>query len=471
MTFKNFLIAVFVSFFLFSCTEDNDITVPRNLQEYIDATTSNDLGEVIACAASVSGSSDVSYIFYYPVEGATDVRYYEADSLEVDESDYSNYRREILTVTDVFGGKLKRFSRTSSEDNWCLITYELNGELHKSNPIHLKIETNPTTWTDEVAIEFPEMLTPQFTWSEFGVEDNAIFFQVISEEEDETFLSGTYTYDTFFEYLDDTNVVLDINASETPPDLVEDTEYLFTMMAVSEDNWVNTVIQETFIPQNLEEYLVENSTKTLEVTTAFAANKQSSESISYIYYNPLVGASAMRYYETDGTSSSIDQNDFSNYRRISLTDESVYSGKMRRYTRTDTEDSWCIVTYIIDDILYKSEPIKIKINESPTEWLTDENIDIDSSELLKPIFTWTDGTSDENVKYFQVFTDSNNDFMSGTFTTDKTFQYFDLTNTTSNINTETPPELIFDDEYNLTVMGISADNWVNLVLQETFTAE
>ena len=64
MTFKNFLIAVFVSFFLFSCTEDNDITVPRNLQEYIDATSSNDLGEVIACAASVSGSSDVSYIFY-----------------------------------------------------------------------------------------------------------------------------------------------------------------------------------------------------------------------------------------------------------------------------------------------------------------------------------------------------------------------------------------------------------------------
>jgi hypothetical protein len=473
MTFKNFLITVFVSFFLFSCTEDNDITVPRNLQEYIDSSTSSDLGEVIACAASVSGSTSLSYIFYYPVEGATDIRYYEADSLDIDQTDFSKYRRQILTVTDVFDGKLQRFSRSNTEDNWCLVTYKLDGELHKSNPIRLKNSSNPTSWTDEVTIEFPETVTPQFTWSDFGVTDNAIYFQVISEEEDATFLSGTYTEDTFFEYLDDTNVVLDINASETPDDLVEDTEYLFTMMAVSADNWVNTVIQETFIPRNLEEYLAENSTKTIEIATAFAASKKDSKSLTYIYYYPLVGASAMRYYETDGTSSTIDKDDFSNYRRKSLTDEAIYSGKLRRYSRTETEESWCIVTYIIGDVLYKSEPIKIKIDESPTEWLTetDDKITIDSSERLKPKFDWKDGTSDENVEYFQVFTDSESDFLSGTFTTDKSFKYYDLSNTTSNINTETPPELIFDDEYNFTVMGISADNWVNLIIQESFIVE
>lgn len=469
MTFKNFLIAIFVTFFFFSCTEDNDITVPRNLQEYIESSSTNDLGEVIACAASASGSTSVSYIFYYPEAGATDIRYYEADSLNVDETDFSKYRRQILSVTDVFDGKLQRFERSNTEENWCLVTYELNGELHKSNPIRLKNATNPTTWNDEVTIEFKETLTPQFTWSDQGVTDNKIYFEVISEVEDETFLSGTYTNDTFFEYFDDTNVVLDINLEETPEDLVEDTEYLFTMMGVSEDNWVNLVIQETFIPRNLEEYLEVQSTKTVEVATAFAASASASESLSYIYYYPLVGASDMRYYETEGTS--VDENDFSKYRRKTLTDGAVLGAKLRRYSRTNTEECWSIVTYVIGDVLYKSDPIKIKIDEKPTEWFTDENITIDPSERLKPKFTWTDGTYDDSVRYFQVFTDSSSDFLSGTFTTDKTFQYYDLSNATSNINTETPPELIFDDEYKLTVIGISADNWVNLMIEQSFIAE
>jgi len=469
MTFKNFLISVFASFFLFSCTEDNDITVSRNLQEYIDSSSTKDLGKVIAFAASASGSTSLSYIFYYPEKGATDIRYYEADSLEVDEKIFSNYRRQILTVEDVFGGKLQRFSRSNSEENWCLITYELDGELHKSNPIRLKNVTKSTSWTDAVTIEFPEKLSPQFTWTDQGITGNEIYFQVISEEEDETFLSGTYTYDTFFEYLDTANVVLDINEEETPKGLVEDREYLFTMMGVSEDNWVNLVIQETFIPRNLEEYLDVNTTKTVEVATAFAASASASSSLSYIYYFPLIGASDMRYYETESTS--VDENDFSKYRRKNISDEAVFGGKLRRYSRTDTKESWSIVTYVIGDVLYKSNPIKIKIDERPTEWFTDKNVTIDTTERLKPKFTWTEGVNNENVNYFQLFTDSKSDFLSGTFTVDKMFQYYNVSNTTSNINTETPPELIFDAEYKLTVMGLSADNWVNLMIQESFIAE
>ena len=241
------------------------------------------------------------------------------------------------------------------------------------------------------------------------------------------------------------------------------------MMAVSEDNWVNLVIQETFIPRNLEEYLEVQSTKTVEFATAFAASASASESLSYIYYYPLVGASDMRYYETEGTS--VDENDFSKYIRKMLTDGAVLGAKFRRYSRTDTDECWSIVTYVIGDILYKSDPIKIKIDEKPTEWFTDENVTIDPTERLKPKFTWTDGTYDDSVQYLQVFTDSSSDFLSGSFTTDKTFQYSDFTNTISNFNTETPPELILDDEYKLTVMGISADNWVNSMIQQSFIAE
>jgi hypothetical protein len=472
MTFKSFLISVFVSLFLFSCTEDNDVTVPRNLQEYITASSNNDLGEVIACAASVSGSTSISYIFYYPEEGATDIRYYEADSLNVDEQDFSKYRRKNLDVTDVFDGKLQRFSRTDSDENWCLVTYVLDGELHKSNPIRLKNATASTIWTDEVTIDFPTTLEPKFTWSAVANVDDAIYFQVISEKEDDTFVSGTYTNDTFFQYFDNSNVVLNINVPETPDDLVEDTEYLFTMMAVSEDNWVNTVIQETFIPRNLQEYLDVNSEKSIEIATAFAASDASSESLTYIYYNLIQGASAMRYYEADNTL--VDKNDFSKYRRKNLTDSADYGGQFRKYTRTDTEEGWCIITFIIDDKLYKSAPIKINNASERTEWLTedDDNLTINSDEYLKPVFTWLDGQVGVNAKYLQLFTDSESTFLSGTFTEEKTFKYFDDSNAISpKINTETPSDLIFDDEYNFTVMGISDDNWVNLIIQESFIAE
>lgn len=465
MNIKHFLLLIAFSILFFACSEDNDITTPRNLQEYVNTLSNKDFGEVIACAAS-SGTS-LTYVFYYPEEGASDIRYYEADSLNVDQNDFSNYRRQELTVTDVFDGKLQRFSRDSETENWCLVTYMLDGVFHKSNPIRIKIETNPTGWTDEATIEYPEMLTPKFTWSDFGITDNAIYFQVISDAEEDTFVSGTYTYDNFFQFYDTSNVVLDINEGETPDDLVEDTEYLFTMMGVSEDNWVNLVIQKNFIPRNLEEYIEANEEKTIETATAFAASSSTSQSLSYIYYYPLTGATERRYYETE--SALVDENDFSNYRRVNLTEETVYGGKLRRYSRTEDAETWCIVTYVIDNVLYKSDPIKINNQSKPTEWLTE--VDIEFTETLKPKFTWSDGIYSDNIQYFQLISDADNVFVSGTFTTEKTFQYYDTANVTETINLETPADLILNDEYKFTLMGLSNDNWVNLVIQESFIVE
>ena len=468
MKLKYLLLFVAFSVFFYSCSEDNDITIPRNLEEYV-ASISNkgDFGEVIACAASASAS--LCYIFYYLEEGAKDIRYYEADSLNVDQNDFSKYRRKELTTTAVFGGKLERFSRTDTKENWCLVTYILDGNLHTSNPIRLKNETSLTGWTDIVTIEYPEILTPKFTWSDFDITDNDIYFQVISETVTDNFISGTYTYDKVFQYFDDSNIEQNINVPETPEDLVADTEYLFTMMAVSADNWVNLIIQKTFILRNLQEYLDENSTKTIETATAFAASSKASASTSYIYYYPLLGFSEMRYYETENTA--VDENDFSNYRRINLTDEADFGGKLRRFTRTDDEERWCIVTYVVDEVLYKSDPIKIKNIENPTEWFTDVNVTIDTSKTLEPIFTWIDGTYIDNVTYFQIFTDSESNFLSGTFTTEKTFQYYKTFNVTANINLEIPPVLILDDTYEFTLMGFSEDNWVNLMIQKTFIAQ
>jgi hypothetical protein len=249
MNLKHFLQVICISIFFFSCSEDNDITVPRNLQEYIAANASRELDTVLAFGANADANLGLSYIFYYPTEGATEIKYFETDSTSVNETDFSNYKREILSETDVFGGKLKRFSRSSSEEAWCVVTYFTAGKLHTSQPIRLKNATNPTTWEEEVTIEYPTTLEPKFTWSDFGIIDNDIYFQVLTDEED-AFISGIYTRDNFFQYYDTSNTDQNLVINTTPPPaLVVGNTYNFTLMAISKDNWVNLVIQNSFVAQ------------------------------------------------------------------------------------------------------------------------------------------------------------------------------------------------------------------------------
>jgi hypothetical protein len=73
---------------------------------------------------------------------------------------------------------------------------------------------------------------------------DAIYFQVVSDDSDDL-LSGTYTFETQFKYYDLDNVVLNVTR-ETPPDLIPDQTYGFTLMGVSENNWVNTFAQISF---------------------------------------------------------------------------------------------------------------------------------------------------------------------------------------------------------------------------------
>lgn len=244
MQIKNYLFIVLIISF-FSCSEDNDITTPRNLQEYIDANSGRELDNVIACAANANGNLSLTYVFYYPIVGATEIQYFETESLNVDENDFSNYKRIDLNDEAVFGGKLRRYLRNGSEENWCIVTYLSEGKLHKSNPIRLKNKTNPTSWKSEVDIDQSQSLMPKFTWLDFGALDNAIYFQVISDESD-NFISGTYTTENTFQYYKTDNVVLNIN-TEIPSNLVLNNTYKFTLMAVSKDNWVNLVIQKAFV--------------------------------------------------------------------------------------------------------------------------------------------------------------------------------------------------------------------------------
>jgi len=85
-------------------------------------------------------------------------------------------------------------------------------------------------------------------------------------------------------------------------------------------------------------------------------------------------------------------------------------------------------------------------------------VDVSSS---MPFFSWQDGLYDDTKIYFQVVSDAQRNLLSGTYTFDKMFTYYELDNVVLNITKNTPPVLSDGNPYEFTLMGVSEDNWVN----------
>ncbi|AUP80225.1 hypothetical protein [Flavivirga eckloniae] len=226
-----------------SCSDDD--VIDSTLSAYIQGRTI-EMGGVIACAASDETNGDV-LTFYYPEAGASNIRFYQTNNVSVDNSNFLNYSRVVLNNAPFFNGYLGKFTQSASVETWNIVTFELDGEIKISNPIRTKQISKPTLWNDEVVIDQGESGMPKFMWIDNAVDDNAIYFQVISDAQN-NLLSGTYTYENNFQYYETNNVVLNIT-TQTPATLTLNNTYNFTLMDVSEDNWVNLVINKTFIAQ------------------------------------------------------------------------------------------------------------------------------------------------------------------------------------------------------------------------------
>ena len=94
-----------------SCTKDKVIFTTENLQEYLNINSGLIADEVIACAASDEFDSSISYIFYYPILGATEIQYFETETTSVNEKDFSLYKKRELSKEGVFNGYLERYVR------------------------------------------------------------------------------------------------------------------------------------------------------------------------------------------------------------------------------------------------------------------------------------------------------------------------------------------------------------------------
>lgn len=225
----------------FSCNSDDDSIAPFSSLDAALVDREVVIDNVIACAASNENPNVVS-IFLYPRDGASTINFYETEGVDVDKNNYSEYTRSDASLADVFNGYLLKYEIAPETEKWVIVSFEEEGKVHLSNPIRLKQISKPTEYLPENVMIQPSNM-PIFSWEDGTFDDSKIYFHVVSNDNNDL-LSGTYTFDKMFQYYKLDNVMLNITEQE-PPNLEINEDYNFTLLAVSEDNWVNmfSVIQ------------------------------------------------------------------------------------------------------------------------------------------------------------------------------------------------------------------------------------
>lgn len=234
---------------------------------------------------------------------------------------------------------------------------------------------------------------------------------------------------------------------------------------------------DTFPTETLATYISQNATFPLirDSLIACAAGGQEDFMIDEerpisIFYYPEGNARDFLYFETADIA--VDPDDLSQYKMKTLPDAPILNGYLRHFARAATDQNiWCRVSFIKDEQLYISNAIRIKYNDLPTEF-NPGLLTINQAERLAPIFNWQDGRITENAIYFQVISDADNNLLSGTYTFEQQFQFYNLENVVLNIRDITPaPMLVPENDYNFLMMAVSSDNWVNLIIEKDFDTE
>ena len=201
---------------------------------------------LIACAASGQNgflreaSGQPVSVIYLPLENAESTWYFETESLVADKTDYSLYTRANLSESPLLNGFLRKFRHPGAEQEVIGIVASVrSGKLFLSNEINIKYSNQPTDFDpQQISIDQSTALMPRFSWPASEQAEDAIYFHVVSDAQD-NLISGTYTFDREFQFYNLDNVVLNINDTDPAPALQSGEANRISVMAVSEDNWVN----------------------------------------------------------------------------------------------------------------------------------------------------------------------------------------------------------------------------------------
>lgn len=216
--------------------------------------------------------------------------------------------------------------------------------------------------------------------------------------------------------------------------------------------------------QTLATLVAQSAVEIDNVIACASGTENPNEIIAYVY--PRGNATALKYFETQDTMAN--KNDYTAYTEVQLPAEDFFNGYLKTFTRETEVERWVIISFRESGKLHLSNPILLKHKSQNT--LFSDEVTIDQSEMGSPLFRWENIDSQANAIYFQVVSDAANTLLSGTYTIETMFRYYELDNVVLNITTETPPALISGNDYGFTLIGVSEDNWVNNLVQFPFVA-
>lgn len=212
---------------------------------------------------------------------------------------------------------------------------------------------------------------------------------------------------------------------------------------------------------------IEGKQVVLDNVIACAASSKEAGLVDVFLY-PRTSVSNIQFYET--VNAEVDKNDFSEYSLGNAPLIDVFNGYLLKFEAAFLEEKWVVVSFEEEGKIHISNPIRLKQKTKPTEYI-DSNVAIDKTEALMPKFSWVDGVYDDTKIYFEVVSDAQDEFISGTYTFEKEFQYYKLDNVVLNITNGEPPVLVSGSSYNFSLLAVSEDNWVNLFSAVPFSID
>ena len=253
---KYILYSLLISLLFFSCEKDDASQLTITLQSIIDDQSSlTPFNELVACAAGGQEGflDDEGFplsLFFYPELNASGFKYYETKNSDDDPNNLNLFLEKSAFHEPLFNGFLRRYFLPKPEkDVWSRVSFVANDTLWYCKPVRLKYFEKPTQYAPELCqVDLSNSVEPIFNWQDGTAADNFIYFQIISDENNNA-LSGTYTNDLSFQYYYLDNVVFNVTRSGQAQPLQTDSTYNFTLMGVSNDNWVNLIMDKSFIVQ------------------------------------------------------------------------------------------------------------------------------------------------------------------------------------------------------------------------------
>ncbi|NND05544.1 MAG: hypothetical protein HKN87_04110 [Saprospiraceae bacterium] len=185
-----------------------------------------------------------------------------------------------------------------------------------------------------------------------------------------------------------------------------------------------------------------------------------------MFFYPKLYSTNFRYYETrDGEAN---PDDLAKFVEMEANFEPLFNGFMARFPLPEPgSDRWACVSYVSQDTLWYCKPVRYKMQSKPTIFSTDR-MEITLENDITPLITWED-QDPENIIYFQILVDERGDAISATYTEEKAFKFYDTSNVVFNVTRPGPVlPLLPNKDYSVILMGISGDNWVNLIAQGSF---